>query len=82
MGATLGSIVGAYIDDFLAAIIAAKWMVPILKEIDESWGFATVFHVDFDMGITKECLGYGFKIMLQGIIFPGANLISVFILKE
>ncbi len=82
MGATIGSIIGAYVDDFLAAVIAAKWTVPILKEIDPEWGFLRLFHVDFDWELARECLLYGFKIMLQGVIFPAANLISVFILKD
>ena len=82
MGACLGSIVGAYVDDFLAAIIAARWTVPILQEIDPNYNIWTVFHIDFDWPLAKECMIYGFKIMLQGIIFPAANLLSVFILTQ
>ncbi len=82
MGATLGSIVGAYIDDFFAAILAARWCAPILKKIDPAYRIRRLFIPDFDNSLVKETLWYGFKIMLQGIIFPGANLIAVLVLVE
>ncbi len=82
MGATLGSIVGAYIDDFMAALLAARWCAPILKKIDPAYRVRDLFIPDFDLSIVKETLWYGFKIMLQGIIFPGANLIAVFVLVK
>jgi O-antigen/teichoic acid export membrane protein len=80
MGATIGSIVGAYMDDFLAAILAVRWSLPIIRKIDPSYSFKTFFIPQFDWQLAKETLSYGFKVMLQGIIFPGANLVAVFVL--
>ncbi|MHA1342143.1 MAG: lipopolysaccharide biosynthesis protein [Promethearchaeota archaeon] len=82
MGATMGSLIGAYIDDFLAALIGAHWLAPILKDIDKDWTIWRLFYVEFDLKIVKETLLFGVKVMLPKVIFPLANMISVFILTK
>ena len=64
MGATIGSVVGAYVDDFLAAAIGALWVRPYLKEIDPEWGIRDMFRVEFDQDLAKECLWFGIRAIL------------------
>ncbi|MBD3353560.1 MAG: hypothetical protein GF364_18900, partial [Candidatus Lokiarchaeota archaeon] len=76
-GAAIGSIVGSYIDDIIISIIAAKWVLNILREIDPSYTIVDVFRPDFSSDVVRESLWYGIKAMLPTIVVPTANLIVV-----
>jgi len=79
MGITIGSILGAYADDFLAAAIAAKWTLPVLQKIDPRVKLVDVFIPRIDKDVVKNCLWFGLRSMIPGLIVPGANLIIVLI---
>ncbi len=80
MGATMGSIVGAYLDDFVAAIFGAYLIRPVLKEIDPSWGIREAFRIDFDRQLVKRCLWFGIRAQMPSVIYQGTNFILVFLL--
>jgi O-antigen/teichoic acid export membrane protein len=80
MGITLGSIVGAYLDDFIAAAIAAKMILPVLqRNIDPKIKLIDMFMPRFDKDVVKKSLWFGLRSMVPGLIVPGANLIVVII---
>ncbi|MFX0098635.1 MAG: hypothetical protein ACFFCS_03570 [Candidatus Hodarchaeota archaeon] len=80
MGATIGSIIGIYAKDFIAAAIAAHWLRPILKDVDPSWGIKNLWYVQFDRQIMKECLSFGIRAMLPGLIAPFTQYIATLIM--
>jgi len=82
MGITIGSIIGAYADDFIAAAIAAKWTLPVLKKIDPDIELIDVFIPKFDKDVVKKSLWFGLRSMLPGLISPAANLIVVLIYTQ
>ena len=57
-------------------------MRPILKDIDEDWEIWDVFRPQFETDVIKDCLLFGVKTMFTKVIFPFANLLSVFILTR
>lgn len=77
MGATIGSIVGLYLDDFIAAIVAARMLEPIVQEFSPDFRAIDVFRPKFDHDLVKECIWFGVKVMVPNIIFPLANLITI-----
>ncbi len=80
MGITLGSIIGAYADDFIAAWIAAKWTLPVLQRtVDPKIKMIDLFVPRFDKDVVKKSLWFGLRSMIPGLIVPGANLIVVII---
>jgi O-antigen/teichoic acid export membrane protein len=83
MGITLGSILGAYADDFIAAAIAAKWTLPVLqKTVDPNIKLIDVFMPRFDKDVVKKSLWFGLRSMLPGLIAPAANLVVVLIYTQ
>ena len=76
MGATMGSIVGTYLREFLTALIAAHWVAPIMREVDPNYSISFLFHIDFNNVIIKKCVLFGLKAMLPGLISPVAYMIS------
>ncbi|MBD3187818.1 hypothetical protein GF325_13365 [Candidatus Bathyarchaeota archaeon] len=79
MGATIGSILGIYLKDFITAFLAAYWLRPILKDVDPSWRVRDLFKVEFDREITKRCISFGVRAMLPGLIYPGAQFVATFL---
>ncbi|MBN2156828.1 MAG: hypothetical protein JW776_12365 [Candidatus Lokiarchaeota archaeon] len=79
MGITIGSIVGAYADDFIAAAIAAKWTLPVLQKIDPRIKLVDVFIPRVDKDVIKNSLWFGLRSLVPSLIVPGANLIVVLI---
>lgn len=80
MGATIGSIIGIYAKDFITAAIAAHWLRPILKDVNPSWEIKNLWYVQFDRKIVKECLSFGIRAMLPGLIAPFAQYIVTLIM--
>lgn len=80
MGATIGSIIGTYLKDFVTALIAAHWVKPILRDIHPDWGIKQVFFVQFDRDVVKRCLSFGLRAMVPGLITPAANFVATFML--
>ena len=80
MGATIGSIIGIYMKDFITAAVAAHWLRPILKDVDPSWGIKNLWYVQFDRKIVKECLSFGVRAMIPGLIAPFAQYIATLIM--
>ncbi len=80
MGATLGSIIGAYLDDFIAAVIGAFWLKPILQEINPMWGVKNLFMVQFDSTLAKRCLWFGFRAILPSSFHQISQLVMTLLL--
>ncbi|GAB4309756.1 MAG: hypothetical protein Kow0069_09320 [Promethearchaeota archaeon] len=62
-GATLGWIVGAYVDDFLAFLLAAKMFRGVLGEVGVDLRLRDAFKANFSKDEALACLSYGFKVM-------------------
>ncbi|MBD3350059.1 MAG: hypothetical protein GF364_01055 [Candidatus Lokiarchaeota archaeon] len=67
MGATIGSILGRYIDDFFAMMLSAKFFADILKPYGISLMDTLVPHVSKD--VAKNALIFGLKNMAQSIFY-------------
>lgn len=80
VGATIGSIVGAYLDDFVAAIFGAYLIRPVLKKIDPRWGIKDAFRVTFDRALVKRCLWFGIRAQMPSVLYQATNFILVFLL--
>nr|MDO8088634.1 lipopolysaccharide biosynthesis protein [Candidatus Sigynarchaeum springense] len=77
VGAAAGSIIGVYIDDFIAAAIGAHWLDPVLKKIDPSMRIYKLFIPKFDRKVVKDCFSFGARVIVPTLIWPAANFISV-----
>lgn len=72
MGATMGYIIGLYIDDFLAMVLAAKYFSDVLKPYGISiWD---TFVPRFSKKVIKKALLFGSKNMAQGIFYQVSML--------
>ncbi|MEX2718287.1 MAG: hypothetical protein Q6353_017945 [Candidatus Sigynarchaeum springense] len=80
MGAAAGSIIGVYIDDFIAAAIGAHWLDPVLKKIDPSMRIYKIFIPTFDRQVVKDCFSFGARVIVPTLIWPAANFVSVLML--
>ena len=73
MGATMGYIIGLYIDDFIAMILAGYFFKNILKPYNISlW---ETFIPQFDKDVAKESMIFGLKNMFQGIFYQISMLL-------
>ncbi len=77
IGITIGSIIGVYVDDFIAALIAARWLDPVLKKLDPSYRISTLFIPSFDKEVVKDCLVFGARVIVPTLIWPAANFIAI-----
>jgi len=80
MGAAAGSIVGVYLDDFVAAAISAHWLSPVIKKIDPTLRVWKLFIPRFDKQVVKDCFSFGARVIVPTLIWPAANFVSVYIL--
>jgi len=67
MGATLGYILGLYIDDFLAMMLSAKFFSDILEEYNITFWETLV--PEFDKKTVVRATKFGLKNMAQGIFY-------------
>lgn len=60
MGLAIGAAVGAYVDDFFAMALSAKFFQRAVKD----FGFSVrdCFGHDFDRALVKECLSFGLQV--------------------
>jgi len=77
MGATIGSLIGFYLKDFVAAFLSAYFLAPVLRQIDPSYKIRDLFRYQFDRKVVKNCLSFGMRAMLSGLIYPAANLVGI-----
>lgn len=77
MGATIGALLGYYLKDFVAAFVSAKFLVPVLKIIDPTYRIRDLYRAEFDRKVIKNCLSFGMRAMMSGLIYPAANLIGI-----
>ncbi|MFX0099955.1 MAG: oligosaccharide flippase family protein [Candidatus Hodarchaeota archaeon] len=77
MGATLGSVIGVYIDDFIAAVVGSRWLTPVLKKIDPKIRIRDLFIPRIEKKVAKDCFFYGLRVTFPTLIFPLANYIAV-----
>ncbi|GAB4309747.1 MAG: hypothetical protein Kow0069_09300 [Promethearchaeota archaeon] len=79
LGIAIGSAVGLYVDDVIAAVLAgwylAKAMAPFGVE------FRDLFRADrVDRKMVVECLSFGVRSGLPGIVYSGTKLFSLLLL--
>ncbi|MHA1820928.1 MAG: hypothetical protein ACTSU2_06945 [Promethearchaeota archaeon] len=77
MGATMGYILGLYIDDFIAMLIAAKFFSTILKKYNIKLSLLIIPKVSKE--VIKESLIFGLKSMFQGLFYQISMLFMSFI---
>nr|MDO8115496.1 hypothetical protein [Candidatus Sigynarchaeota archaeon] len=77
MGIAIGSVIGLYVDDFIATAFSAHFFDKIMKH----YGFRVrdCFRHDFDKKLAKECLSWGIKSGLPGMVW-GAQVFLATIL--
>jgi O-antigen/teichoic acid export membrane protein len=77
MGATMGYIIGLYIDDFLALLLSAYYFSKILRPYGISiWD---TFIPRVSKKVMKESLSFGLKNMAQGLFYEVSMLFMTFI---
>ncbi|MHA1340087.1 MAG: hypothetical protein ACTSRZ_07745 [Promethearchaeota archaeon] len=77
MGATIGYIIGLYLDDFIAMVISAKFFSDILKKYGIPLN--TLLIPQVSKKIAKESLTFGLKNMFQGVFYQISMLFMSFI---
>ena len=82
MGATIGSIMGYYLKDFIAAFVSAKFLAPVLRQVDPSYKIRDLFKAQFDRKIVKKVFSFGLRAMAPGLIYPAANFIWIVIITN
>ena len=66
MGIAIGSMIGLYVDDFLAMVISAYFFKVTLKDYDLK--ITDCFRHDFSWDLAKETFWYGFRIGLPELL--------------
>jgi len=74
-GATIGFIIGRYIDDFIAMALAGRYLSKVLKPYGIRLRDAGV--PDFGRDVAKESLAYGFKLLGSTVISAATEYITL-----
>jgi len=75
LGIAIGATFGLYLDDVIASFIAAYFLAKSLE--DYGITFKRLFMIEFDMDLVKQCLFFGVKMGLPGVIFASTQMISL-----
>ncbi|MHA1734538.1 MAG: hypothetical protein ACTSU5_21590 [Promethearchaeota archaeon] len=78
-GATIGWIVGAYLDDFLAMVLAAKMFEGVLKDFGLDLRLRDTLRVQFTRQEAVDCLKFGAKVVGSAVAGNIYSLISTII---
>ena len=78
MGIAIGSMVGLYVDDFIAAVLSGYFISRSLGHIGLSFG--RCFRVEFDWPLVKQCFIFGLKTGLPGLLNGVTNFISLWLM--
>jgi hypothetical protein len=73
MGIAIGSMIGLYVDDFFATAVSAYYFTKTMKK--EGLTARDCFRIEFDRKLVKECLFFGIKTGMPGLIGLVASLI-------
>ncbi|NMC08029.1 MAG: hypothetical protein GYA24_22685 [Candidatus Lokiarchaeota archaeon] len=75
MGIAIGSVLGLYLDDVVAMIVSGYLLARYLKP----WGikFRDLFRVEFDRNIVKECLWFGLRTGIPGLLVANTQIIGL-----
>jgi hypothetical protein len=77
MGIAYGSMIGLYVDDFIAMVISAYFFKGMLQKYDIK--VSDCFRHDFDSKLVFETLWYGIRIGLPGLFWPLVGLFSLWL---
>ena len=80
MGATYGYILGTYLDDFIAMVIAGYFFSKVLKPFGIP--LRESFKPMFGLSIAKECLVFGGKLVLAHVISTAVNFLVLLMIIE
>ncbi|MBN2153769.1 MAG: hypothetical protein JW839_20090, partial [Candidatus Lokiarchaeota archaeon] len=78
VGATMGFIVGSYVDDFIAMAVGAYMFSKVIKPF--GMRLKSVLVIRFDRKLVKEVLVYGGKVLPSGLSYVGVNAAIAFML--
>ncbi|MEX2682443.1 MAG: hypothetical protein Q6373_012650 [Candidatus Sigynarchaeota archaeon] len=75
MGIAMGSVLGLYLDDFVAMIVSGYLLAKHLKP----WGieFKDLFRVEFDRHLVKECVLFGLRTGIPGLLVANTQVIGL-----
>ncbi|MFX0101599.1 MAG: hypothetical protein ACFFCS_18635 [Candidatus Hodarchaeota archaeon] len=80
MGATIGMVIGSYIDDFFAMMLSAYFFNKVMKpygiKFREAWRF------DFGRDVVKNCLNFGAQVSIVPIIDTTTTTMISFMLLD
>ena len=75
MGIAIGSVIGLYVDDFIATAMSAWYFSKVMK--DKGISARRCFRIEFDWELAKEALVFGIKTGIPGIIGLASSLIQL-----
>ncbi|MBN2150123.1 MAG: hypothetical protein JW839_01630 [Candidatus Lokiarchaeota archaeon] len=75
MGIAIGSVLGLYLDDVVAMVVSGYLLARHLKP----WGieFRDLFRCEFDRHLVKECLWFGLRTGIPGLLVANTQIIGL-----
>lgn len=73
MGAVIGFIFGSYLDDLIGFVLGAYLFKKTIKPF--GFSFKETLLLDFDKGLVKEVLSFGFKVLPSRMGFYASNFV-------
>ncbi len=79
-GMTIGAAIGAYVDDFFAFAVAAKFFDKAMKTFGFTW--RDCFKAQFDRQIIKQCLWFGFQVSVVPMVSTATSTWVLFMMLD
>ncbi len=80
MGVAIGMTLGLYLDDFIATFIAAYYVAKQLRPFGIS--FKRLFYIEFDFDLVKECISFGVKMGIPGLLGSAVSVFGLMLCLE
>jgi hypothetical protein len=77
MGIAIGSMIGLYVDDFLAMVISAYFFRSMMRNYDLQ--MKDCFRHDFSWNLAKETFWYGFRVGFPHLLWPLVGLFALWL---
>jgi len=79
-GMTIGASIGAYVDDFFAFAVAARFFDKAMKTFGFTW--RDCFKIEFDRQIVKQCLWFGFQVSVVPMVSTATSTWVLFMMID